>query len=389
MIILKQFYYLYIYLNCVFYKVWYNVIKEFLMKYLIFAVIPAIAVISVVAVLIYYAVSKRKFSKLRQEKRLEHDLALGKISAQEADKELERINPKKANRNKPQPKVRTKKSRAIEAILMVFIIMVGAIGGFFAGSLYVSSKYKVSYDFSEADYRDNTETVLSLTNGKNPSLVGGVNAFITAEYRLSQKEQYKVTSNGGLQPSIGSYQTIYAYREYSEGKTYLENISNGMMPIAEKLVCKDSSVSSYNGKLKSSTEATWETSPQKTYTIDGFNQANGVKIDTPVAYVVSSRTILVESSSGVLVEPNVYEYTLVLDPSTCVMNYVKQMMRTSGFADPPKFANVKITFRVDSNFNFLSYIVEESYTVVYFGVPAHCVGSLTLIFDYTDYEWNH
>ena len=359
------------------------------MKYLIFAVIPAIAVISVIAVLIYYASARRKFSKLRQEKRIEHDLALGRMSAAEADKKMQIVNPKKANRNKPKTKERSKKRRAVEAILMVLVIMVGAISGFFAGSLYISSKYKVSYDFSEADYRDNTETVLALTNGKNPSLVSGVNAFITAEYRLSQKEQYKVTSNGGLQPSIGSYQTIYAYREYSQGKTYLENISNGMMPIAEKLVCQDSSVNSYNGKLKSSTEATWDSSPQQTYTVDGFNQANGVKIDTPVAYVVSSRTILVESQNGVYIEPNVYEYTLVLDPSTCVMNYVKQMMRTSGFADPPKFSSVKITFRVDSDFNFISYVVEESYTVVYFGVPAHCVGSLTLTFDYTDYEWNH
>ena len=360
------------------------------MKYLIFAVIPAIAVISVIAVLIYYASAKRKFSRLRQEKRIERELALGRMSAQEADKKLERINPKKANRNKPQPKEPSKRHRALEAIIMVFIIMVGAIGGFFAGSFYVSSKYKVTYNFSEADYRDNTETVLGLTNGKNPSLVGGVNAFITAEYRLSQKEQYRVNSNGGLQPSIGSYQTIYAHREYSEGKTYLENISNGMMPIAEKLVCKDdATVLSFNGKLTSSTTANWDSSPQKTYSIDDFNQANGVKIDTPVAYVVSSRTILVESTSGVLVEPNVYEYTLVLDPSTCVMNYVKQMMRTSGFADPPKFSNVKITFRVDSNFNFLSYKVEESYTVVYFGVPAHCVGDLTLTFDYSAFEWNH
>ena len=359
------------------------------MKYLVFAVIPIIAVVSILAVAIYYAVKKKKFSNLRKEKRLEREVSLGRMSSIEAEKKLERINPKKANRNKPLTKAQKKRRFALEAILMVLVIMVGAIGGFFAGSLYVSSKYKVSYNFSEADYRDNTETVLALTSGKNPSQVGGVNAFITAEYKLSQQTKYKVTSDGGIQPSIGSYQTIYAYREYNEGKTYLENLSNGMMPVAELLICDGTNVASYNGKLKSSTEATWESSPQKTYTIDGFNQDNGVKINTPVAYVVSSRTILVESTGGVYVEPNVYEYTLVLDPETCVMNYVKQMMRTSGFADPPKFAGVKITFRVDSDFNFLSYVVEESYTVVYFGVPAHCAGGLTLTFDYTDFEWNH
>ena len=58
------------------------------MKYLIFAVIPAIAVISVIAVLIYYASARRKFSKLRQEKRIERELALGRMSAAEADKKI-------------------------------------------------------------------------------------------------------------------------------------------------------------------------------------------------------------------------------------------------------------------------------------------------------------
>jgi len=360
------------------------------MKYFVFAVIPIIALISIVAVAIYYAIKKRKFSKLRKEKRIEREVSLGRMSSTEAEKKMERINPKKANKNKPLTKAQKKKRFAVEAILMVLVIMVGAIGGFFAGSLYVSSKYKVNYNFSEADYRDNVETVLSLTNGKNPSLVGGVNAFITAEYKLSQKTQYKMTSSGGIQPSIGGYQTVYAYREYSEGKTYLENLSNGMMPIAELLINKDgATVESYSGKLKTPTTADWPASPTKTYSVENFNQTNGVNIDNPVAYVVSSRTILVESSSGVFVAPDVYEYTLVLDPSTCVMNYVKQMMRTSGFADPPKFSSVKITFRVDSNFNFISYRVDETYTVVYFGVPAHCVGDLTLEFNYDAFEWNH
>ncbi|MBQ7579361.1 MAG: hypothetical protein IJT25_02380 [Clostridia bacterium] len=360
------------------------------MKYLIFAVIPTICLISVVGVLIYYAIKKKKFSKLRKEKRIERELSLGRISGIEAERKLERISPKKANKNKPLTTKQKRRRFTLEAILMVLVIMVGAIGGFFAGSLYVSSKYKVTYNFSEADYRDNTETVLSLTSGKNPSMVGGVNAFITAEYNLSQKSQYRVTSNGGIQPSIGSYQTIYAYREYSEGKTYLENLSNGMMPIAELLLYKDgATVESYMGKLKSSTEADFPNSPNSTFSYEDFTLKNGVKVDTPVAYVVSSRTILVESDAGVFVEPNVYEYTLVLSPETSVMNYVKQMMRTSGFADPPKFASVQITFRVDSNFNFISYTINESYTVVYFGVPAHCVGSLTLTFDYSSYEWKH
>ncbi len=367
------------------------------MKLIVFAIIPLVAILSAIGTLIYYAIRKRAFVEMRKEKRIKRDYEQGKLSEEEANAELSKLKKykKKQKEQKPLTKSQKKKRLAFQIVAMIMVVVVGAIGGFFAGSFYISSKYRAEYNFSEAQYRDNVEVVLKQTINnpneyKRPNEgVGAINAFVTAEYVLSQKNTYQVNSNGTIQPSIGSKQSVYAYRYKKDNVTYLENISVGMLSVAERLIYKDNVINRVEGKSIQTTNADW-TGAISTFSYDQFKEINGNAIDNPIAYVVSSKTATVETNNPKELGGGLYQFKLVLSTDTSVMNYVKQMKRTSGLSSYPKFESVVLTFTIDEDYNFIEITAEESYTVVYFGVPAFCSGSLTQRFNYDEnFEIKH
>lgn len=369
---------------------WYTACIGDYMKIIFFAVVlPLVAILSALGTLIYYYAKKRTFNELRKEKRIKRDLELGKISKEDAVRELASLTKykKQAKAEKakqPLTKGQKRKKLAFQIIAMFMVVVVGAIGGFFAGSFYISSKFKTNYDFSEAQYRDNVETVLSVVGDKKPyENVGAINAFVKAEHILSQQSKYEIKSWGGLQPSIGSRQTVFAYRYKMDGVTYLENISMGMMSVAEKLIYRNGNIEKYGASNIQATTATWSTD-FSSISYDDFKAENGNAIDNPIAYVVSSKTATVQQDSPTVLAGGLYQFKLVLSTDTSVMNYVKQMKRTSGLPSFPKFESVVLTFTIDENYRFTEISIVESYTVVYFGVPAFCNGDLTHTFVYDD-----
>ena len=360
------------------------------MKLIFFAIILIVAVVSGLIFLFYYLYRKKRFFELRKERRILRDLENGKINASDAEVELSKLKKyrKIAKKEKPLTKAQKRRKLALQIVSMIMVVVVGAVGGFFAGSIYVSSKFNTNYDnFSEAQYRDDVNTVLSSTLN-NPSgakkpyeNVGAVNAFVTAEYVLSNKAEFEVTSMGSLQPSIGSKQSVYAYRCKKDGVVYLENISVGMMSVAEKLIYRNNVIEKYSGSNITQTSATWSTTFEE-ISYDAFKEENGNAVDNPISYVVSSKTATAQSDTPKILANGLYQFSLVLSNDSSVMNYVKQMKRTSGLTSYPTFDSIVLTFTIDENYNFYKITATESYTVVYFGVPAHCESVLTQTFSY-------
>ena len=75
------------------------------------------------------------------------------------------------------------------------------------------------------------------------------------------------------------------------------------------------------------------------------------------------------------------QFTVVLDPVKAVINYAKQISVNSDM-DEPTFKNIKFSFEIDKDFNFVSYEVEEEYIVNY-GISVTCSSKINSVFSYT------
>ena len=77
-----------------------------------------------------------------------------------------------------------------------------------------------------------------------------------------------------------------------------------------------------------------------------------------------------------------YTFTLVLDKSKSVVNYVKTMKDTGGLSEYPNFtSDPQITLIIDSNYRILEFKSVEAYTANV-GVSAKSSATLTNKFEY-------
>lgn len=272
----------------------------------------------------------------------------------------------------------------------VAVGLVAVFLGIFAGNMYIAAHSRISYDFDEKDYLPNWEQTYNNTFGKVlPQNASAVDAYVTAEYMLKADSNklldYTMHGSGYVSAKVmGIVQkqlvTKYMYKQGNE--FMIEGITDGLIPAAEKTIynLSDKTLKSYQTKavttVDSVSSANYAKEPTKVYdtkvqdNYDAFRKEYGITPYDVFPYLVSSKTV--DSESKATKVDNGWQYTIVLNNLTGVMNYVYYMMHISGLNREPTFYELKLTFVVDDNYRLQRLNVYEKYQIYYMGLPADC-----------------
>lgn len=295
------------------------------------------------------------------------------------------------------------RKRNILNFLLVGIIGIGT--GLFLGSWYSYAFLSSSVDYSnisEATLRDDIDEIFKKAIKKNkitdsdkenwvstaksqgvtPKNLTTYENIALAEYNLENAQSYAVTGTGLVDTVVK--QTVYSAKYYDGNQYVFENISkSSMVTVANCFVLNKGAnlVSTIAGNNVTETSANW-TGSKTEITTSEFSDKNGVLPNKVIPYIVSSKTV---TSSSEITETTVngikqYKFSVNLDSINSVIHYVRQVKQTGGLSDYPTFNDIKLTFVIDENWNFVSFDVVENYRVVYAGLKPKCTGTLNLTF---------
>lgn len=140
-----------------------------------------------------------------------------------------------------------------------------------------------------------------------------------------------------------------------------------------------SDVDSYIGTIKDNNveNADWTNATKTTYTTEEYEDTFGKKVSRTSIYIVSSKSVLEDST----IEKTADGYTINMNLDTVkgVARYRKRMMNISG-SEVKSFEYVRLTYKVDSDFNLITTKTSERYAAGMGGVSATCTGELTTYF---------
>lgn len=275
------------------------------------------------------------------------------------------------------------KRKVLNFISYALVGIIAVFFGYFAGNFYVANVLnKVDYSaFSESSLRDDGASVYSqiISSGRTPDRCSAVELFVAGEYLLGQQNAYRAEVRGEVQPSIGSTQSVWGYKSKNGSVFEVENVSKGMLSVAEYSIYNaDSGLAEiYAASKITNTSAEYPTTPTSVMTYEEYRKEYGASPESPcVPYIVSSKTVVSGTESVTSRGDGTYQISFALATDSSVINYIKQVKHMSGLKDYPTFRSIIVTAIIDSDLR-LSYIrYDESYTVVYFGVMATCVAWL-------------
>ena len=214
-----------------------------------------------------------------------------------------------------------------------------------------------------------TTSSLNDTLNKKPSEVNTIDAFVTAENLIENKDKYRIYYDGEI-TALGIKSTISSQREYDNGNCYLENSINGVQTQTEIL-----KILSDNNTLVLNSNS---------YTLDEFEYINGFGIYDTIPYIVSNVTVL-ESTTCTVKENDLYEFNITLDNQYSTILYNKFLKRINASDVNTEFVSINLTFTIDENYNFQKIEVQEEYNQLVYGVLSNCKSSITYRFDYSDF----
>ena len=284
----------------------------------------------------------------------------------------------------PNADVKVKKKKSVFKIIGVciawfLILVVGGVGGWIVGDMIVAKLDVYDPNAYSADaLRDSEEVVLGWKKKSIASLTA-VQVFAVAEYNLNNCTYFSMTTKGlngrskGLISNSVAPQDFWGYRYRNGDVGYFDYNSSGIMAVVKttKFNYSGGKYTCIDGVSKKTTEMT----PEE------YVKEVGCEATRPIDYIVSSKTVLTEKKNGS--DDGKFTYTITIDASKSVVNYVKKMKYMSGLADYPKFKKIQIEFTVDSSLNFQSIEVHEEYTVNY-GLTVGCTGEFRYEFSYKD-----
>ena len=276
-----------------------------------------------------------------------------------------------------------------------FVCILAVILGFVSGNMYVNSISSASYDFAEAEYRySDGDLALILSSNKDVATTNALYAFVIAENNIMNEEYYICESPKGTSftsPDIAPTQSIYSYRK-KDGKNYeYLTVTEGIMSVCEKVITSDGgdNFDIWRSKSIQNGSPVFSDNPSFKMTYDEARNEYGTDAMNPIPYVVSNKTIHESYKSnpastglGTKNDKGNYNFTLKLNTTQSVMNYVKQMKHMSELKNYPVFFDITINFELDSEFRFVSMDIVENYRVTYFGVPATCHAEMHQVFSY-------
>lgn len=273
-------------------------------------------------------------------------------------------------------KVVTKKRKVISVAfkLLLCLLMVGCgtAGGFVVGDLIIG-KFD-TFDpsgYSASAYKEK-DSDIAKWKAMDISKLTPTQVFVVAEAKINECENYCIYTKGydggekGVVTTLGMKQDLYGYRYRKGEKGYFDYFSTGLANVAKKteFTFGENKFYSYEGSLNGD-NVTWTLnkpeSGQEFRTDKEYEEMTGLKAESPIDYIVSRKTVQSEKNNGKVKE--LYSYTINLNPTLGVLNYVKKMNYMSGFGYP-KFSSIELRFEVDESMNFHNIYINESYKVI-------------------------
>ena len=316
--------------------------------------------------------------------------------------QTEKQKRKKKDKKKTQ-KTEEKKTFLQKMRTLGILIVLGVFTGSGLGVWYFNSVLRSNVDYSAlnaADYiQDVDETLaryftitpsfdkknfaeIAHANNITPLNLTAADNFVLAQYKAEQANSYIAEGYGSVF-TMGIKQGLYSAKKFNGQRYTFESISLGMVSavMCDSYVKGSNTVTSYTGKNATENSATWE--KEGDYTIDKFKEKAGNMPNAVQPYIISDKTIINSSEITYNNETDQYSFEIELDKVTSVINYARQVRRTGGLGADPEFYNIKQTIVIDSDWNLVQIIVEESYSAVAFGMKVSCQGTLTM-----DYKFN-
>ena len=336
---------------------------------------------------------KRKQKKIDKKLADKKEVVIQDDPAKDADNESKKtvqnkiLIVRKTEKGKPV----TRKKKILNLLSYALVGVFAIIFGYFGGNFYYANFMdKVDYSqFDTGNLRDDEQAVYSSVKARlTPDRSTAIQLFVAAEYQLKLTENYHATVSGEVQPSIGSKQLVSGKKGRNGDEVYMENISKGMMSIAEKysysITNKSADIYHADGNaIVDMSTVNYSGSPTWVMSEEEYLAEYGVSPDNPcVPYIISSKTYIPGTDSVTSLGDGTFEIKFNLVKDASVVNYVKQIKHMSGLSSYPTFKWISVKAVIDSDFRFVSLYYEENYTVTYFGVPANCDGWLKLEITY-------
>ena len=269
----------------------------------------------------------------------------------------------------------------IVAFVLAAVMCGKIVGDMIVGSTTKSPDYA---SFDETTLIDDEDAIWQSFLNKeisfNKLTANDANKAIVIATRLcNQKDYFFVNSTGTVTASVAT-QTLCGSYEKDGNQRISTEISNGLKKVANKMMFNEATktVTLYKGKVASDGKSGIFTSSPKQYTEQLYKTECGASPYAFYNHIISSKTIL---SSSIKNTQSGKQFTVVLDPVKAVINYAKQISVNSDM-DEPTFKNIKFSFEIDKDFNFVSYEVEEEYVVNY-GISVTCSSKINSVFSYT------
>ncbi len=273
-------------------------------------------------------------------------------------------------------KVVTKKRKVISVafklLLCLLMMGCGTAGGFVVGDLIIG-KFD-TFDpsgYSASAYKEK-DSDIAKWKAMDISKLTPTQVFVVAEAKINECENYCIYTKGydgeekGTVTTLGMKQDLYGYRYRKGTKGYFDYFSTGLANVAKKteFTFGENKFYSYEGSLNGD-NVTWTLnkpeSGQDFRTDKEYEEMTGLKAESPIDYIVSRKTVINETNNGKVGE--LYSFTINLNSTTGVLNYVKKMNYMSGFGYP-KFSSIELRFEVDESMNFHNIYINESYKVI-------------------------
>lgn len=285
---------------------------------------------------------------------------------------MENTNSQSVQHDKVVTKKRKVISVAFKLLLCLLMVGCGTAGGFVVGDLIIG-KFD-TFDpsgYSASAYKEK-DSDIAKWKAMDISKLTPTQVFVVAEAKINECENYCIYTKGydggekGVVTTLGMKQDLYGYRYRKGKKGYFDYFSTGLANVAKKteFIFGENKFYSYEGSLNGD-NVTWTLnkpeSGQEFRTDKEYEEMTGLKAESPIDYIVSRKTVQSEKNNGKVKE--LYSYTINLNPTLGVLNYVKKMNYMSGFGYP-KFSSIELRFEVDESMNFHNIYINESYKVI-------------------------
>lgn len=290
-----------------------------------------------------------------------------------------------------QEVIKAKKQMRITTLLI--IIFVGLFVGILIGVYFNSLKLDPNrYNFDINTLVDDVEPIKIEAKTKSPQELGATKSCVLAFYTTFNYQKVEIIGNGlvvAKAPFVGNVnQTINAKTIRVGNKLFTENVSVSKYAKAlNRYYVTDDNILHYSGSL-SNNIVTWNTnadniSKDAIKTMAQYKERYNSTMYDYMNYIVSSKTVVTSSEVEINEDGN-FVFTLTLDKSKSVVNYVKTMKDTGGLADYPDFtSDPKITLTIDKDYKILKFVSEETYNANV-GISAKSTGTLTNTFKYDE-----